>query len=76
VDLAGGRMAWCWHGAKPRYYLWSLAFGLRDAGWPRLALFTQWRPVYGLLKLFLEVTLPLVRRARRGEVIRAGIASV
>ena len=75
VELAGGRMAWCWHGAKPRYYLWSLAFGLRDAGWPRLARFTQWRPVYGLLKIFLEVTLPLVRRARRGEVIRVGITS-
>jgi len=76
VELAGGRMAWCWHGAKPRYYLWSLAFGLRDAGWPRLARFTEWRPVYGLLKLFLELTLPLVRQASRGEVIRVGITSV
>ena len=36
---------------------------------------TERRLVYGLLKIFLEVTLPLVRLARRGEVIRVGIAS-
>ena len=33
----------------------------------------EWRPVYGLLKLFLELTLPLVRWAGRGEVVRVGI---
>jgi SAM-dependent methyltransferase len=76
VELAGGHVAWCWHGAKPRYYLWSLAFALRDAGWPRLARFTEWRPVYGLLKLLLELTLPLARSGRRGEVIRVGITPV
>jgi hypothetical protein len=75
VELAGGRVAWCWHGAKPRYYLWSLAFRLRDAGCSRLARCTEWRPVYGLLKLLLELTLPLARRAGRGEVIRVGITS-
>ena len=68
-------MVWCWHGAKPRYYLWSLAAWLRDHGRTRLASDTERRLVYGLLKIFLEVTLPLVRLARRGEVIRVGIAS-
>jgi hypothetical protein len=29
--------------------------------------------VYGVLKLLLELTLPLARWARRGEVIRVGI---
>jgi SAM-dependent methyltransferase len=73
LEQAGGRVAWCWHGAKPRYYLWSLGFWLRDRGWPGLARFTEWRSVYGVLKLFLELTLPLARLARRGEVIRVGI---
>jgi len=73
VEQAGGRVAWCWHGAKPRYYLWSLGFCLRDRGWPALARSIESRPIYGVLKLFLEVTLPLARLARRGEVIRIGI---
>lgn len=75
VEQAGGRVAWCWHGAKPRYYLWSLGFWLRDRGRPTLARFGAWRPVYGVLKLFLEVALPLARLAKRGEVIRVGIRS-
>lgn len=74
VEKAGGRVAWCWHGAKPRYYLWSLGFWLGDRGWPALVQASAWRPVYGLLKLFLEITLPLVRFAKRGEVIRLGIS--
>ena len=74
VEQAGGRVKWCWHGAKPRYYLWSLGFWLRDRGWPVLARLTEVRLVYGVLKLFLEVTLPLVRLAKRGEVIRVGIS--
>jgi len=74
VRQAGGRVAWCWHGAKPRYYLWSIGFWLRDRGWPALARLTELRPVYGVLKLFLEVTLPLARLAKRGEVIRVGIS--
>jgi len=73
VEQAGGRVAWCWHGAKPRYYLWSLGFWLRDRGWSALARFVERRAIYGVLKLFLEVTLPLARLARRGEVIRVGI---
>ncbi len=75
VEQGGGRIVWSWHGAKPRYYLWSLAAWLRDQGWSGLASLTERRLVYGLLKIFLEVTLPLVRLARRGEVIRVGIAS-
>jgi SAM-dependent methyltransferase len=30
VEAAGGRVVWCRHQAKPRYYLWSLGFWLRD----------------------------------------------
>jgi len=75
VELAGGRVAWCWHGAKPRYYLWSLGFWLRDRGWVARARFSEWRPVYGVLKLVLEVALPLARLAGRGEVIRVGVRS-
>jgi len=75
VEEAGGRVAWRWHGAKPRYYLWSLGFWLRDRGRPGLARAAEWRPVYGALKLFLELTLPLARLAGRGEVIRFGIGS-
>jgi hypothetical protein len=33
---------------------------------------TESRPVYGALKLGLEVLLPLARLARRGEAIRVG----
>jgi len=73
VHQAGGRVVWCWHQAKPRYYLWSLGFWLRDRGWNQLARFCEWRPVYGLLKLVLELTLPLVRWSRRGEVVRVGV---
>ena len=70
---AGGRVVWCWHQAKPRYYLWSLGLWLRDRGAPALARACEWRPLYGVLKLGLELTLPLARWARRGEVIRIGI---
>ncbi len=72
VQAAHGRVVWCWHQAKPRYYLWSLSSFLRDRGWPRLAGLAEWRPVYGVLKLALEITLPLARAAHRGEVIRIG----
>jgi SAM-dependent methyltransferase len=73
VQQAGGRVVWCWHQAKPRYYLWSLGFWLRDRGWNGLARFCEWRLVYGALKLVLELTLPLVRWVQRGEVIRVGV---
>jgi SAM-dependent methyltransferase len=74
VEQGGGRVLWCWHQAKPRYYLWSLGHWLRDRGWDGLARAAQWRPVYGVLKLVLELLLPLATLARRGEVIRVGIA--
>jgi SAM-dependent methyltransferase len=72
VRTAGGRVIWCRHQAKPRYYLWSLSNVLEDRGSETLAEFVEWRPAYGVLKLFLELTLPLVSRAGRGEVIRIG----
>ena len=76
VRKAGGRVVWCWHQAKPRYYLWSLSHVLRDRGWDSLVRVVESRPVYGALKLLLEVTLPLARWGRRGEVIRIGAMRV
>jgi hypothetical protein len=73
IGQAGGRVVWIWHQAKPRYYLWSLGFWLRDRGLVGLARMAEWRPVYGVLKLVLEVTLPLARWAGRGEVVRVGV---
>jgi SAM-dependent methyltransferase len=72
LEKAGGRIVWCWHQAKPRSYLWSLSAFLRDRGWNALAGLTETRLVYGMLKLGLEVSLPLARLARRGEAIRIG----
>ena len=72
IGKAGGRVVWRWHQAKPRTYLWSLSALLRDRGWNRLAGLSEWRPVYGVLKLGLEVLLPLARAARRGEAVRVG----
>jgi SAM-dependent methyltransferase len=76
VEQAGGRLVWCRHRSKPRHYLWSLRTWLRDRGWDAFAGATEWRPLYGLLKLGLELTLPLVDRARRGEAIRVGVDHV
>ncbi|HZP39704.1 MAG TPA: class I SAM-dependent methyltransferase [Methylomirabilota bacterium] len=70
---AGGRVVWCWHQAKPRYYQWSLEHWLQDHRAPGLARACRWRPLYGVMKLGLELLLPLARWARRGEVIRVGI---
>jgi len=72
IEKAGGAVVWTWHQAKPRTYLWSLSAWLSDRGWSALARATELRPVYGALKLGLEVVVPLVRRARRGEAIRIG----
>jgi SAM-dependent methyltransferase len=74
VDRAGGRVLWCRHQAKPRYYLWSLAHWLRDHRRDGLARLTESGPVHGALKLFLELALPLARWTGRGEVIRVGVA--
>jgi SAM-dependent methyltransferase len=73
VARAGGQVVWSWHQAKPRYYLWSLGFWLRDRGLGSLARLPEWRPVYGGLKLLLEISLPLARWVGRGEVVRVGI---
>jgi len=73
VERVGGQTIWRWHQAKPRYYLWSLGHWLRDRRRDGLARAAEWRPVYGLLKLFLEMALPFARWAGRGEVIRIGI---
>jgi SAM-dependent methyltransferase len=72
IVRAGGRVVWTWHQAKPRTYLWSLSALLRDRGWDAVARFTEKRPVYGALKLGLELLVPLARLARRGEAIRIG----
>lgn len=72
LEQAGGRVVWCWHQAKPRYFLWSLGHFLRDRGWDGLARLAERRAVYGGLKLALEVAQPALCRARRGEVIRMG----
>ncbi|HLC43338.1 MAG TPA: hypothetical protein VJO34_17145, partial [Methylomirabilota bacterium] len=72
VERAGGTVLWCWHQAKPRYYLRSVDYMLRDRGWIRLARLMKRPLIRGLLKLILEITLPLGSLARRGEVIRVG----
>jgi SAM-dependent methyltransferase len=72
IDKAGGKVVWIWHQAKPRTYLWSLSAWLRDNGWNGLARVSELRPVYGALKLGLEVLAPLARRTRSGEAIRIG----
>ena len=72
IEKAGGRVVWAWHQAKPRTYLWSLSAWLRDRGHERLATLAERRPVYGVLKLGLEIVMPLVRLARHGEAIRIG----
>jgi SAM-dependent methyltransferase len=74
IERAGGTVRWCRHRAKPRHYLWSLRNWLHDRGLPGLARLTERRLVYGVLKLLLEVTLPLVAWAGRGEAIRVGVA--
>jgi len=75
VGAAGGRVAWCWHHAKPRYYLWSAGYWLRDRRQFALARTLERRPVYGALKLALEGVLPLARWAGAGEVVRVGVVA-
>ncbi len=75
VERAGGSVVWCWQRAKPRHYLWSFRHWLRDRRLNRLARLTELRLIYGALKLILEVALPLISRAGRGEVIRIGVAA-
>lgn len=72
IELAGGRVIWCHHRSKPRYYLWSFRNRLRDCGWMRLSRAVERGAAYAIIKLALELMLPLVSRAGRGEVIRIG----
>jgi len=72
VEKAGGKLVWTWHQAKPRTYLWSLSAWLRDRGWSAFARAAERRVVYGVLKLGLELLVPLARGAGRGEAIRIG----
>jgi SAM-dependent methyltransferase len=74
VAQARGEVLWVRHRAKPRHYLWSLGNWLRDRGLHGVARLAERRLVYGVLKLFLEVALPLVCWAGRGEAIRIGVA--
>jgi len=74
VERAGGRVVWQWQRAQPRGYLWSLRLWLGDRGARGAARATEWRPIYGAIKLALELILPLVAAMGRGEVIRVGIA--
>jgi len=76
VERAGGRLVWCWHRAMPRDYVRNSRHWLCDRKLDRIARLTELRVVYGILKLFLEVTLPLVCWVGRGEVIRVGVVPV
>jgi SAM-dependent methyltransferase len=73
VAQAGGRVVWRRQRSKPRHYLWSLRLWLSDRGWEPVARATEWRPVYGVVKLALELALPVVDAACRGEVVRVGV---
>ena len=73
VELGGGRVVERRQRAQPRHYLWSLRIWLRDRGPERLARLTEWRPVYGALKLLLELVLPAVSWAGRGEIVRVSV---
>ena len=72
IERAGGEVAWIRHQSKPRHFIWSVRLWLSDRGLDRLARFTERRPVYGVMKLGLELTAPLAALARRGDVIRIG----
>lgn len=71
VRRAGGRIVGIRHRTKPRWLVWSLRQWLRDQpaplARPALAALNS-RTGGGLLKLALEVVLPLARRAGLGEM--------
>ena len=73
VERAGGRIVGAAHRAKPRYLLYSLAHRLSDHPSPlirALATAVGREPVRGVLKLSLEIALPLARWLHRGEATR------
>jgi SAM-dependent methyltransferase len=73
VELAGGHVVWERQQAKPRHYIWSLRLWLGDHSASWVARLTERRAVYGVVKLALELMLPLVSRRGVGEVIRVGV---
>jgi SAM-dependent methyltransferase len=73
VEKAGGAVLREVHRTKPRYFIRSLRHGLRDGSGVGsrvgLALVTS-RLGGGLLKLVLELLMPLARPLKRGEAVR------
>jgi len=73
VEKAGGRVLSAAHRTKPRYFIRSLRHGLADRNGRGsrigLALVTS-RLGGGVLKLILELLMPLARPLQRGEAVR------
>jgi SAM-dependent methyltransferase len=74
IERAGGRVLRRRQQAKPRHHLWSLGHWLRDRELHAVARLAEARPVYGVLKLGLELALPAVSRSGRGEAMRVAFA--
>lgn len=73
VERAGGTVVRTYHKAKPRYWIRSLRFRLRDGRGPavRLARIVVTSSMgEAILKLLLELLLPLAEMSRRGEAVR------
>ena len=73
VERAGGRVLRAAHRTKPRYVWRSVIPWLqeRSDGPSRLArAFLTARAGRGIVKLGLELTMPLARPLRRGEAVR------
>jgi 2-polyprenyl-3-methyl-5-hydroxy-6-metoxy-1,4-benzoquinol methylase len=73
IDRAGGRVVSALHKTKPRYLLRSMTGWLADrpGGVRQLALtVVTSRLGGGVLKLLLEVAMPIARPLRRGEAVR------
>ena len=62
VERAGGEIVRAFHKSKPRYLIRSLRFRLRNGGGPLAG--------EGILKLALELVLPLAEATGRGEAVR------
>ncbi len=73
MERAGGEVVRTFHKAKPRYLIRSLRFVLGEkrgpvAQWGHAAVSS--RVGDGVLKLFLEILLPLAEATGRGEAVR------
>lgn len=73
IALAGGDVVWWRHRAKPRHYLRSLQNALHDRGWRGVGRLAGAGWARGVLKLILEVMLPVVSAVGRGEEMRVGV---